>query len=46
MDQTPCSPRLPRIGEPAPAFEAESTHGVLRLEDFKGSWLVFFLVLG
>ena len=37
-----CPPRLPRIGEPAPAFEAESTHGVLRLEDFKGSWLVFF----
>ena len=42
MDQTPCPPRLPRIGESAPAFEAESTHGVLRLEDFKGSWLVFF----
>lgn len=48
MDQSispgipPCPPRLPRIGEPAPAFEAESTHGILRLEDFKGSWLVFF----
>jgi peroxiredoxin (alkyl hydroperoxide reductase subunit C) len=42
MDQPPCPPRLPRIGEPAPLFEAESTHGVLRLEDFKGSWLVFF----
>ncbi len=42
MDQTNCPPRLPRIGEPAPQFEAESTHGVLRLEDFKGSWLVFF----
>jgi len=28
---------LPRLGEPAPAFEAATTHGVLKLEDFKGS---------
>lgn len=34
--------RLPRIGEPAPSFEAESTFGTLRLEDFQGSWLIFF----
>ena len=33
---------LPRLGEPAPAFEAPTTHGTLRLEDFKGSWLVLF----
>lgn len=33
---------LPRLGEPAPAFEAATTHGVLKLEDFKGSWLVLF----
>lgn len=33
---------LPRLGEPAPQFEAETTHGVLRLSDFGGSWLVFF----
>ena len=33
---------LPRIGEPAPAFEAPTTHGVLKLEDFKGSWLILF----
>lgn len=33
---------LPRIGEPAPAFEATTTHGILRLEDYKGSWLIFF----
>jgi peroxiredoxin (alkyl hydroperoxide reductase subunit C) len=32
----------PRIGEPAPDFEAETTHGILRLEDFRGSWLVLF----
>lgn len=33
---------LPRIGSPAPQFEAVTTHGTLRLEDFKGSWLVLF----
>ncbi|MFW6150660.1 MAG: peroxiredoxin [Chloroflexota bacterium] len=33
---------LPRLGEPAPAFEAPTTHGVLKLSDFKGSWLVLF----
>ena len=26
----------------APSFEAVTTHGTLRLEDFKGSWLVLF----
>jgi peroxiredoxin (alkyl hydroperoxide reductase subunit C) len=36
------SPRLPRIGEPAPDFEAETTLGTLRLEDFRGSWLILF----
>ena len=33
---------LPRIGEPAPDFEAVTTHGVLKLEDFKGRWLILF----
>jgi len=33
---------LPRIGESAPDFEAVTTHGVLKLEDFKGSWLILF----
>jgi len=33
---------LPRIGEPAPAFEVATTHGVLKLEDFKGAWLILF----
>jgi hypothetical protein len=33
---------LPRLGEPAPAFEAVTTHGVLKLEDFKGTWLILF----
>ena len=33
---------LPRIGERAPDFEAPTSHGVLKLEDFKGSWLILF----
>lgn len=34
--------QIPRIGDKAPNFEAESTFGPLQLEDFRGSWLVFF----
>jgi peroxiredoxin (alkyl hydroperoxide reductase subunit C) len=34
--------RMPLLGEKAPEFEAMTTHGKLRLEDFKGSWLVLF----
>jgi len=33
---------FPRLGEPAPQFEAVTTQGKLKLEDFKGSWLVMF----
>jgi peroxiredoxin (alkyl hydroperoxide reductase subunit C) len=33
---------MPRLNEPAPDFEAVSTHGVLRLADFKDSWLILF----
>ena len=33
---------FPRVGEMAPSFEAVTTHGTLRLEDLKGSWLVLF----
>jgi len=33
---------MPRIGEPAPPFEAVTTHGVLKLSDYKGKWLVLF----
>ena len=36
------APRAPRIGEPAPQFEAVTTQGVLQLEDFKDSWVVLF----
>ncbi|HEY8498087.1 MAG TPA: peroxiredoxin [Limnochordales bacterium] len=33
---------LPRIGEPAPPFEARTTQGVLKLSDLKGKWVVLF----
>jgi peroxiredoxin (alkyl hydroperoxide reductase subunit C) len=38
--QTP--PSLPRIGDPAPQFTAPSTHGEIKLADFKGKWVVLF----
>lgn len=36
------SPQLPRLNEPAPDFEANTTHGVKTLRDYKGKWLVLF----
>lgn len=39
--QTEC-PALPRLDEPAPYFEARSTHGPVKLTDYKNKWLVFF----
>jgi peroxiredoxin (alkyl hydroperoxide reductase subunit C) len=36
------TPQLPRINDPAPPFEAKSTHGVIRLADFSGQWVVLF----
>jgi peroxiredoxin (alkyl hydroperoxide reductase subunit C) len=37
-------PRIPRINDPAPDFEARSTHGVIRLSDYtsKGKWVILF----
>jgi peroxiredoxin 2/4 len=35
-------PTMPRLGAQAPAFQAETTHGTIRLEDFRGSWLILF----
>jgi peroxiredoxin (alkyl hydroperoxide reductase subunit C) len=40
--ETTTGPSLPRLGQPAPAFQAETTHGTIRLEDFQGSWLIMF----
>jgi peroxiredoxin 2/4 len=36
--------RIPRIMDPAPDFEAKSTHGVIRLSDYtsKGKWVLLF----
>lgn len=31
-----------RIGQKAPDFEAETTFGKIKLEDYKGKWLVLF----
>jgi len=42
MEAMPASPVFPRLGMPAPPFQAETTHGTIRLEDFRGSWLVLF----
>src|SRR5450759_1065774 len=33
---------LPRLNQPAPAFDAVTTHGALKLADFEGSWLILF----
>lgn len=33
---------LPRLNEPAPQFAATSTHGPIKLSDFKGKWVVLF----
>lgn len=33
---------FPRLNEPAPEFEAVTTHGVIRLSDYRDSWLILF----
>src|SRR5215470_15751217 len=33
---------LPRLNEPAPDFEAVSTHGPIKLSNFRGKWVVLF----
>ncbi|MER6633801.1 peroxiredoxin [Streptomyces sp. NPDC000987] len=38
----PAPAALPLIGDKAPYFEAESTHGPVRLTDYSGRWLVLF----
>jgi peroxiredoxin (alkyl hydroperoxide reductase subunit C) len=36
------APGLPRLGQPAPDFEAVTTHGVIRLSDYRDRWLILF----
>jgi peroxiredoxin (alkyl hydroperoxide reductase subunit C) len=33
---------MPRLNEAAPDFETVTTHGVRRLSDYKGKWLILF----
>ena len=33
---------MPQLNKPAPAFEAKTTHGVKKLSDYQGKWLVLF----
>ena len=35
-------PAMPRLNEPAPDFEAKTTHGIKKLSDYKGRWLILF----
>ncbi|PKL69712.1 MAG: peroxiredoxin [Methanomicrobiales archaeon HGW-Methanomicrobiales-1] len=41
MDTEDCI-TFPSIGEPAPDFEAETTHGPLKLSSLKGKWVILF----
>ena len=38
----PAGPTLPRLNEPAPDFQANSTQGPISLGDYKGKWVVLF----
>ena len=44
MNQFAAPSRIPRINEPAPDFQAKSTHGVIKLSDYtgKGKWVLLF----
>ena len=45
MNEECCAPvtRVPLIGEDAPAFEAETTQGIIKFpEDYKGKWVILF----
>jgi len=41
MDETSVT-ALPRLNEPAPDFDAKTTHGTRKLADYKGKWLILF----
>lgn len=38
----PTSKPMPRLNEPAPYFEAPTTHGIKKLSDYRGRWLILF----
>lgn len=35
-------PGLPRLNEPAPDFQVNTTHGPKQLADYRGTWLILF----
>ncbi len=41
MEEKTCI-TFPVLGEPAPDFEAVTTHGPLKLSSLKGKWVVLF----
>ncbi len=42
MSETAEATRLPLIGDEAPDFNVESTHGHIKLSDYRGKWVVLF----
>ncbi len=42
MEPTESVYALPSLGEPAPEFEALTTHGPLKLSDLRGKWVILF----
>lgn len=36
------APAFPQLNKPAPDFESKTTHGVKKLADYKGRWLILF----
>jgi peroxiredoxin (alkyl hydroperoxide reductase subunit C) len=43
MADTDLAPRMPLIGDPAPAFEARTTQGPISFPaDYKGKWVILF----
>ena len=42
IQETSAQYTLPRLNEPAPQFEANTTHGIKKLSDYQGKWLVLF----
>ena len=42
MDNNDIASAMPHLNEPAPAFDAPTTHGQKKLEDYRGKWLVLF----
>lgn len=41
-EETQTVQQLPRLNEPAPYFDAVTTHGRKTLADYKGKWLILF----